>query len=75
MSGRLPRLTGKQLGRVLERAGWQLDRVTGSHYIYVKPRSPLTLSVPRHRRPMSIGTLSRLLKQAGISRDELERLR
>jgi len=73
VSGRLPRVTGAQLGKVLERTGWELDRVTGSHFIYVKPRSPLTLSVPRHRREMSIGTLARLLKDAGISREELQR--
>ena len=74
MSGRLPRVTGAQFGKVLQRAGWQLDRVTGSHHIYVKPRSPLTLSIPRHRREMSIGTLSRLLKDAGIDREEFRRL-
>lgn len=74
MSGRLPRLTGKQLGRVLERTGWELDRTTGSHFIYVRPNTPKTLSVPQHRRAMSIGTLSRLLKDADISREELERL-
>ncbi len=74
MSERLPRITGKQLGRVLESSGWGLDRITGSHFIYVKSGSPQTLSVPRHRRPMSIGTLSRLLRDAGIDRDELRRL-
>ena len=74
MSARLPRLTGKQLGRILVRAGWRLDRTTGSHFIYEKPGSRMTLSVPRHNRPMSVGTLSRLLKDAGIDRDELRRL-
>lgn len=75
MSQRLPRLTGKQFGKVLERAGWELDRTSSSHFIYVRPGSRLTLSVPRHKRPMSIGTLGRLLRDAGIDRDELERLR
>jgi len=75
VSERLPRLTGKELGKVLERAGWALDRSTGSHFIYVKPSSPRTLSVPRHRRVMSIGTLQRLLRDAGIDRSELRKLR
>lgn len=75
MSERLPRLTGKELGKVLERAGWTLDRTTGSHFIYVKPGSRLTLSVPRHRRQLSIGTLSRLVKDAGIERTELRKRR
>lgn len=75
MSQRLPRLTGKELGKILENAGWTLDRTTGSHFIYVKPDSRLTLSVPQHRRQMSVGTLSRLLKDAGIDRSELRKLR
>ena len=75
MSPKLPRLTGRELSRVLERAGWQLDRTSGSHFIYIYPPTRQTLSVPRHNRPMSIGTLSRLVKQAGLSRDELTRRR
>lgn len=75
MSQRLPRLTSKEFGKVLERAGWELDRTSGSHLIYVRPGSALTLSVPRHKRAMSIGTLGRLLRDAGIGRNELDRLR
>lgn len=74
MSEKLPRLTAKELIRVLERKGWELDRSRGSHHIYVHPASQRTLSVPVARRPMSIGTLARLLKDAEISRDELRRL-
>lgn len=74
MSERLPRLTSKQLRRVLERLGWELDRTTGSHSIYSHAETRRTLSVPQHNRVMSIGTLSRLLKDAGIDRDELRRL-
>lgn len=74
MSQKLPRLTGNELGRILKRAGWDLDRVAGNHFIYVKPGTPETLSVPNHKREMSIGTLRRLLRDASIDRRELERL-
>lgn len=74
MSDKLPRLTAKELIRVLERKGWELDRSRGSHYIYVHPATRRTLSVPVARRPLSIGTLARLLKDAEISREELRRL-
>ncbi len=74
MSEKLPRLTAKELIRVLERKGWVLDRSRGSHHIYVHIVTRRTLSVPVARRPMSIGTLSRLLKDADINRDELRRL-
>ncbi len=74
MSEKLPRLTAKELIRVLERKGWELDRSRGSHHIYVHRVTQRTLSVPVARRPMSIGTLARLLKDAKISRNELRRL-
>jgi predicted RNA binding protein YcfA (HicA-like mRNA interferase family) len=73
VSEKLPRLTAKELIRVLERKGWELDRSRGSHRIYLHPASRRTLSIPVARRPLSIGTLSRLLKDADISRDELRR--
>jgi predicted RNA binding protein YcfA (HicA-like mRNA interferase family) len=74
VSDKLPRLTAKELIRVLERKGWELDRSRGSHHIYIHPNGQRTLSIPVARRPMSIGTLARLLKDAEISRDELRRL-
>lgn len=74
MSDKLPRLTAKELIRVLERKGWEHDRSRGSHHIYVHPATRRTLSVPVANRPMSIGTLARLLKDAEISREELRKL-
>ena len=74
MSDKLPRLTAKELIRVLERKGWEHNRSRGSHHIYVHNATRRTLVVPVVRRAMSIGTLARLLKDAEISRDELRRL-
>jgi predicted RNA binding protein YcfA (HicA-like mRNA interferase family) len=74
VSEKLPRLTAKELIRVLERKGWEHDRSRGSHHIYVHVATRRTLSIPVARRAMSIGTLSRLLKDAGISREELLKL-
>lgn len=74
MSEKLPRLTAKELIRVLERKGWEFDRSRGSHHIYVHVATRRTLSVPIARRAISIGTLARLLKDAEISREELRKL-
>jgi predicted RNA binding protein YcfA (HicA-like mRNA interferase family) len=74
VSEKLPRLTAKEFIRVLEQRGWEHDRSRGSHHIYVHPATRRTLSVPVARRAMSIGTLSRLLKDAEISREELHKL-
>lgn len=37
-------MTGKELIKLLEKSGWSLDRIRGSHHIMIK--GPLTLSVP-----------------------------
>lgn len=74
MSDKLPRLTSAQLIRVLEKQGWTLDRSRGSHHVYVHEQHQRILTIPVHNRVMSIGTLSRLLKDAEISRDELRKL-
>jgi predicted RNA binding protein YcfA (HicA-like mRNA interferase family) len=74
VSDKLPRLTAKQLIRVLERKGWEHDRSRGSHHIYVHVATRRSLSIPLAKRAMSIGTLARLLKDAEISREELRRL-
>lgn len=41
-------LSGREMCRVLERHGWSLDRIQGSHHIYTHPRSENVLSVPVH---------------------------
>jgi predicted RNA binding protein YcfA (HicA-like mRNA interferase family) len=60
-------LTGKQLCRLLEREGWTLLRITGSHHVYGKPGERSRLSVPVHsNRPLKVGLQRHLLKLAGI---------
>lgn len=39
-------MTGKELIELLEKSGWFIDRIRGSHYIMIKSGS--TLSVPLH---------------------------
>jgi len=39
-------MTGKELLKLLERDGWHLERISGSHHIMIKGHK--TLSVPVH---------------------------
>ena len=67
-------VSGKELARVLERHGWQLLRVNGSHHIYGKPGSIVRLSVPIHgSQPLKTGLLRHLLKMAELSEDDFEK--
>lgn len=61
-------ISGRELGRVLERHGWTLLRVQGSHHIYGKAGSPARLSVPVHgNNALKRGLLWHLLKAAGLT--------
>ena len=60
-------ISGKVLTTILERHGWTLLRVHGSHHIYGKPGSVVRLSVPIHgNQPLKLGLLKYLLKMAGL---------
>ncbi len=63
---------GKELARLLERQGWVLLRIHGSHHIYGKSGSIVRLSVPIHgNKPLKIGLLRHLLKMAGLEEADL----
>ena len=65
-------VSGKELARVLERHGWNLLRVHGSHRIYGKPGSEARISVPVHgNRALKTGLLKHLLKIADIDETSL----
>ena len=56
--------------QLLERAGWQLLRVWGSHHVYGMPGEQARLSVPVHGNDkLKTGLQSHLLKLAGIQDD------
>jgi predicted RNA binding protein YcfA (HicA-like mRNA interferase family) len=65
-------VSGKEVARVLERHGWTLLRIQGSHHIYGKTGSVVRLSIPIHgNRPLKIGLLKHLLKMAGLKESDL----
>ena len=65
-------VSGKALCKVVERRGWELKRVTGSHHIYTKQGYEVILSIPVHvNRDLPIGTLKSILKDAGLSESDL----
>lgn len=72
---RLPRLSGRELIKVLARAGFEPVRQRGSHVVLVKetPEGRVGCVVPLHAE-LETGTLAGVLKQAGLSRDEFFRL-
>ena len=65
-------VSGKALCKVVERRGWELKRVTGSHHIYTKQDSEVILSIPVHgNRDLPTGTLKSIMKDSGLSENDL----
>jgi predicted RNA binding protein YcfA (HicA-like mRNA interferase family) len=65
-------VSGRDFARIVERHGWILLRISGSHHIYGKAGSILRLSVPIHgNKPLKTGLLRHLLKLAELSDDDL----
>jgi predicted RNA binding protein YcfA (HicA-like mRNA interferase family) len=71
---KLASLTPQKIIKVLEKKGFVLDRIKGSHHIYYQQETKRRVVVPLHKRDLPRGTLLEILKQAGISKNELRDL-
>ena len=74
MNPRLPAVTPREAVRALERCGWQLDRVKGSHHVFRHPDHHHRVVVPVHARDLARGTFNAIIEASGVSRDEFLRL-
>jgi predicted RNA binding protein YcfA (HicA-like mRNA interferase family) len=64
-------LSGRQFCRLLERHGWSLLRIQGSHHVYGKPGQRVRISVPVHGNPApKRGLQQRMMKLAAVDRDD-----
>lgn len=67
-------ISGWRMCRVLERHGWSLVRIKGSHYAFRKPDSAKTIVVPVHgNRDLKPGTQHGILKDAGLTEADLDK--
>jgi len=69
---KLSALTSQKVIKILERNGFILDRTKGSHRIYYHSESKRRVIIPYHKKDLPKGTLMEILKQAGISKEELK---
>lgn len=71
---KLPRLTGKELAKIVEKFGFVYSHTTGSHMVYKHPDGRKTV-IPHHSgEEIGPGLLNKIIKQdLGISREEFLR--
>lgn len=67
----LPIVRPEAVIRALERAGFSVERVKGSHHALKHPDKPhLFVTVAFHKREVPRGTLRAIIKQAGLTTEE-----
>lgn len=72
---RLPVVTDRELLRLLQRAGFYVDRVRGSHTVLLHPGKPgVRILLAVHGDDLHPSELKRLLRAARITPDEFRRL-
>ena len=66
--GKLPTISGDEFVKVVNHIGYAWDHTEGSHMILLN-EAGRRLAVPRHKE-LGPGLLRRLIRDAGLSRDE-----
>lgn len=71
----IPIIKGQKLIKVLEKKGFKLNRINGSHHILIHPEKHITLSVPVHKgKTLGKGITLSIIKDAGITIEEFLKL-
>lgn len=72
MSRKHPKLSAKQLVKILESKGFYFSRQSGSHAIYINDAG-LRTTVPIHgKKELGVGLLRQIMKDTGLSTDDVE---
>ena len=65
-------MSGKALAQAVQRKGWVLARIKGSHHVFIKEGRQERIVIPIHgNRPLKIGLLRAQMKIAGIVEGEV----
>jgi predicted RNA binding protein YcfA (HicA-like mRNA interferase family) len=65
-------VSGKELARAVQKSGWTLARIKGSHHIFIMAGRRERIVIPIHgNRPLKIGLLKSLMKIADLKEEDL----
>ena len=62
-------MNSKELIKILEKEGWVLRNVKGSHHIYSHPNRGGHITVPHPKKDLGVGLVKNILKQAGVGNE------
>ena len=68
----MKQVSGRELARIVQRRGWALARIQGSHHVFTMPGRRERIVIPIHgNQPLKQGLLRSLMKIAGLREDDL----
>jgi predicted RNA binding protein YcfA (HicA-like mRNA interferase family) len=61
-------VSGRELARAIQKRGWSLARIKGSHHVFTKPGHRERIVIPIHgNQPLKLGLLKSLMKIAEVA--------
>ncbi len=71
-SKKLPQINGREVIKILSKAGFKVVRQKGSHVRIQKVQGNeiIKITVPVHSKALNKGTLRRIIKDAGLTVEE-----
>ncbi|MDC7868818.1 toxin HicA [Pantoea ananatis] len=59
-------MKSSELIKLLEKNGWQLERVKGSHHQFSHPEFSIVITVPHPKKDLKTGTVHQIMKAAKL---------
>lgn len=59
-------MSSSDLIRLVEKDGWVIKSVNGSHHHFKHPTKKGKVTIPHPRKDLPIGTVNAILKQSGL---------
>ena len=68
----MKQVSGKELARAVQKKGWIIVRIKGSHHVFTLTGRPERIVIPIHgNQPLKIGLLRSQMKIAGLVDDDM----
>ena len=68
----MKQVSGRELAHLVQRRGWTLARIHGSHHIFTMPGRRERIVIPIHgTQPLKVGLLRSLMKIANLKESDL----
>lgn len=68
----MKQVSGRELAKAIQKRGWSLARIKGSHHVFTKTGHRERIVIPIHRnQPLKLGLLRALMKIADIAEEDI----